>query len=65
MRVTGALLRSTPVQMKVAVARQLKEKVWLLLGVAIILRVAATDPLDRATDAYRYLEQGHQIGKMR
>lgn len=63
-RITGAFLRATPVQMKIAVARQLKEKAWPLLGTAVIPHIAATYPLDRAADAHRHLEEGRQVGKI-
>lgn len=63
-RITGAFLRTTPVQMKIAVARQLREKVWPLLGEAIVPHIAAIYPLDGAADAHRHLEEGRQVGKI-
>ena len=61
---TGAFLRSTPLEEKLVVARELRDRVWPLLGSTISPRIDAVFPLARAADAHRHMESNTTIGKI-
>jgi NADPH2:quinone reductase len=61
---TGAFLRSTPLEEKLIVARELRDRVWPLLGSTISPRIDAVFPLARAADAHRHMESNTTIGKI-
>jgi putative PIG3 family NAD(P)H quinone oxidoreductase len=63
--VTGSTLRPRDVAFKSAVARELEERVWPLLGSGQIAPIIhATFPLHDAAGAHRALEAGNHIGKI-
>jgi NADPH:quinone reductase-like Zn-dependent oxidoreductase len=63
--VTGSTLRPRDVAFKSAVARELEEKIWPLLGAGKIAPIIhATFPLQDAAGAHRALEAGDHIGKI-
>jgi NADPH2:quinone reductase len=63
--VTGSTLRPRDVAFKSAVARELEENIWPLLGSGKIAPIIhATFPLTDAAGAHRALEAGDHIGKI-
>lgn len=60
---TGSTLRPQAVPLKAAIAAELLEKVWPLLG-KIGPVIHATFPLDRAAEAHRLMEAGTHVGKI-
>jgi putative PIG3 family NAD(P)H quinone oxidoreductase len=62
---TGSTLRIRSVAEKAAIARDLEQHVWPLLGSGIVRPVIArTFPLREAAEAHRLLESGGIIGKI-
>jgi NADPH:quinone reductase len=62
---TGSTLRIRSVAEKAAIARELEQHVWPLLGSGIVAPVIArTFPLAQAAEAHRLLEAGEVIGKI-
>ncbi len=63
--VTGSTLRARPVEVKGAIARSLRERVWPLLSAGTIRPVIhATFPLQEAARAHAMMDAGEQIGKI-
>jgi len=63
--VTGSTLRARPVEVKAAIARALRERVWPLLSAGTIRPVIhATFPLREAARAHAMMDAGEQIGKI-
>ncbi len=63
--VTGSTLRPRDVAFKSAVARELEERVWPLLGTGQIAPIIhATFTLANAAEAHRMMEAGDHIGKI-
>jgi NADPH2:quinone reductase len=62
---TGSTLRPRPVAFKAAIARQLRERVWPLIGDGLIKPVIyRTYPLEQAADAHALMETSAHIGKV-
>lgn len=62
---TGSTLRPRTSEEKGAIAGDLEERVWPLLGRRVVSPVVhATLPLDQAAEAHRLLESGEVIGKI-
>jgi putative PIG3 family NAD(P)H quinone oxidoreductase len=62
---TGSTLRPRPIAFKAALAGELREKVWPLLGHGKITPVIdATFPLEKAAEAHRRIESGEHFGKI-
>jgi NADPH:quinone reductase len=62
---TGSTLRIRSVAEKAAIARELEQHVWPLLGSGIVAPVIArTFPLAQAAEAHRLLEAGEIVGKI-
>jgi NADPH:quinone reductase len=62
---TGSTLRIRSVAEKAAIARELEQHVWPLLGSGIVKPVIdRTLPLTQAAEAHRLLESGQIIGKI-
>ena len=63
--ITGSTLRPRSVQEKAAIACELEERVWPLLGRRVVAPIVhATLPLEHAGEAHRLLESGEVIGKI-
>ncbi len=63
--ITGSTLRARPVEVKAAIARALKTKVWPLIEAGRVRPVIdRTFPLAQASDAHKALEQGDHVGKI-
>jgi len=63
--ITGSTLRARPVEVKAALAAELKEKVWPLLDSGEIAPVmAASFPLAEAAKAHALMESSGHIGKI-
>ncbi len=62
--ITGAFLRSTPLEIKTKIAGELREKAWPLLGVQVLPCIATIYPLANAADAHRHMERNTHIGKI-
>lgn len=63
--VTGSTLRPQSVAQKAAIARQLEEHVWPLLGSGGLRPVIdSTYPLDQAAEAHRRMESSAHTGKL-
>jgi putative PIG3 family NAD(P)H quinone oxidoreductase len=63
--ITGSAMRPRSPQEKAAIAADLREKVWPLLGKGRIEPILhATLPLTRAADAHRLMESGEHVGKI-
>ncbi len=63
--ITGSTLRARPVEVKAALAADLKEKVWPLLDAGKIAPVmAASFPLAEAAQAHALMESSSHIGKI-
>ncbi len=63
--VTGSTLRSRPVAFKAAIAAQLRERVWPLIGSGAIKPVIyKTYPLAQAAQAHALMEAGAHVGKI-
>ena len=63
-RITGAFLRSTPDHIKIKVAKQLRERVWHLLGNSLKPQIDASFSLENAAEAHRKMEANAHIGKI-
>lgn len=62
---TGSTLRSRPIEVKAAIARSLRERVWPLIESGQIKPVVhATFPLAEAAKAHALMETGTHIGKI-
>jgi NADPH:quinone reductase-like Zn-dependent oxidoreductase len=62
---TGSTLRPRPAAFKAALAAELRQKVWPLLGRGRIAPVIdATFPLAEAAAAHRRMEAGEHFGKI-
>jgi len=63
--ITGSTLRPRPVAFKAQIARELRERVWPLLGDASIKPVIyKTFPLERAAEAHALMESSAHVGKI-
>jgi len=63
--ITGSTLRPRPVAFKAQIARELRERVWPLLGDASIKPVIyKTFPLERAAEAHSLMESSAHVGKI-
>jgi putative PIG3 family NAD(P)H quinone oxidoreductase len=63
--ITGSTLRNRSVAEKAAIARELEQHVWPLLGSGSVKpQVSHTLPLAQAADAHRLLESGDVVGKI-
>ena len=63
--VTGSTLRPRPVAFKAAIAAQLRERVWPLIGSGAIKPVIyKTYPLAQAAQAHALMEAGAHVGKI-
>jgi NADPH2:quinone reductase len=63
--VTGSTLRPRPVAFKAAIAAQLRERVWPLIGSGAIKPVIyKTYPLEQAAQAHALMEAGAHVGKI-
>ena len=63
--ITGSTLRARSVAEKGAIARQLEQRVWSLLGARTVWPIVhRTLPLRQAAEAHRMLEAGEVIGKI-
>jgi len=62
--VTGAFLRSTPLEIKAKIARELRAKAWPLLGKKVLPYIEATYPRAHAADAHRHMERNTHVGKI-
>uniref|UniRef100_UPI003341A147 NAD(P)H-quinone oxidoreductase n=1 Tax=Castellaniella defragrans TaxID=75697 RepID=UPI003341A147 len=63
--VTGSTLRARPIEVKAAIARSLRERVWPLLSAGTIRPVIhATFPLREAAAAHAMMDAGEQVGKI-
>jgi len=63
-RLTGSLLRPLPLPMKEAVASEIRERVWPLLGKEIRPTISSTFPLRDAAKAHEEMERNRHIGKI-
>lgn len=62
---TGSTLRARPVEVKAAIARALREKIWPLIEAGRIHPVVhAVFPLEEAAKAHALMESGTHIGKI-
>jgi putative PIG3 family NAD(P)H quinone oxidoreductase len=62
---TGSTLRPRSVEQKGAIARELREKVWPLLGAGTVRPIIhKTFPLAEAVEAHRLMESSQHIGKI-
>jgi len=63
--VTGSTLRASPAARKVALARDLREKVWPLFAQGKLrIVIAETFPLAEVAKAHALMESGTLIGKI-
>ena len=62
--VTGARLRITPLSRKIAVVRQVMDRVWPHVGTRVVSVIDSVFPLERASDAHARMESGVHIGKI-
>ena len=63
--ITGSTLRPRPIEVKAAVARALREKVWPLIEAGKIRPVIyRTFRLDEAASAHALMESGEHVGKI-
>ena len=62
--ITGALLRSTPIEIKRRIADALQQRIWPLLGNAIKPRIDTVYPLSEAAAAHAHMERNIHIGKI-
>jgi NADPH2:quinone reductase len=63
-RVTGSLMRPTPLETKSRIAADLMAHVWPLLGEAIVPLVDRVFPLAEVVAAHQVMESGNYIGKL-
>lgn len=62
---TGSTLRSQPIAFKSAIAKQLFEKVWPLLGNKTITPIIdKIFPITEVQEAHRYMESNKHKGKI-
>ncbi len=62
---TGSTLRARPVEFKAAIASELRQHVWPLLGERKVLPVMdSIYPLSQAAAAHQRMEEGEHIGKI-
>jgi len=62
--ITGAFLRSTPIEIKRRIASELRQRIWPLLGNSIKPCIATVYPLSKAAAAHAQMEQNSHIGKI-
>lgn len=62
--ITGAFLRSTPLEIKHRVAKGLLREIWPLLGTAIRPVIDTIYPLSKAATAHAHMERNSHIGKI-
>jgi NADPH:quinone reductase len=63
--ITGSTLRPRPVELKGAIARSLREKIWPLIEAGRIKpEIYKTFPLEQAAEAHRLMESSQHIGKI-
>jgi putative PIG3 family NAD(P)H quinone oxidoreductase len=62
--ITGALLRSTPLELKQRIAEGLRRQVWPLLGTSIRPVIDAVYPLSHAAVAHARMERNAHVGKI-
>lgn len=63
-RITGSLMRPLPLPDKTRVARTLVQRVWPLIGTAILPQVAQVFSLAQAGEAHAAMERGEHAGKI-
>jgi NADPH2:quinone reductase len=65
LRIMGSVMRSQPLQNKIAITRRFQER-WLpLLESGVLKPVIATSfPLADAAAAHRYMEENRNVGKI-
>ncbi|XUM22649.1 NAD(P)H-quinone oxidoreductase [Bradyrhizobium oligotrophicum S58] len=62
--ITGAFLRSTPLDLKQRIASELQRRIWPLLGTAIRPQIDSTYSLSEASRAHAHMEAGRHVGKI-
>jgi putative PIG3 family NAD(P)H quinone oxidoreductase len=62
--ITGAFLRSTPLDLKRRIASELRQRIWPLLGTAVRPQIDSTYSLSEASRAHAHMETGRHVGKI-